>query len=1029
MLELGLLGPVRAVRAGRELRLGGPRQRAVLALLVVEAGRVVPAGRLIEELWRGDPPPGAATTLRSYVSRLRGLLAPDATLVALGGGYLLTLGSGRVDAVEFERLAGAGRALADVADVEALALEAARLEELRLVALEGRIEAELTLGRHAEVAAELERLVGEHPVRERLWYLLVLALYRGGRQADALAAYQRARAVLAGELGLDPGMELRELEQQVLRHEVPAVPSPTRQGNLPVPLTGLVGRERDLAEVGRLLSGTRLVTLTGPGGSGKTRLALEAAARAADRFQDGAWLAGLAGIASADLVGPRVMEALGVRQDGDLPVIDALRWRLRPAELLLVLDNCEHLLDACAELAGVLLADCPGLRVLATSREPLGVPGEVSYPVPPLELPPETAGAQAISRAPAVRLFLDRASAAKAGAAAMAAPVEVIARICRALDGLPLAIELAAARASTLSAGEIEAHLADKFGFLRHRRPVADPRHQTLKAAIDWSYELLSEDERRVFAELSVFAGGFGLQSAAAVCCGGNEASALELIDQLAAKSLVTAQTAPGATRYRMLETVREYAASRLADAGEDHRARRRHAAAFLDIAERERDLAVLAREQDNFRAALGYSLSTGDETGARLAATLGDFWLARGFFQEGRGWLERALAQDVAQGRLRAELLRLLGVVLYESGELDRAESVLSEGLRIAGSPAAQARIRCVLAEISVLHGGSTQKALEVCQAAAPMLESEGDLDGAAQAWLSAGWMHYFIGDSPAEEQCLERAIAHARRSGNRQLELRSRMWLAITFITLRVPADVAISRVEQLVQDASGEPWAQAEMLQQLALLYAYAGRIADARAAKARSRPTLIGFGAGLTLAIVPFHSGMIELIAGDPAAAERELRAGYEVLQAMGEQGYLASTAAMLAEAVYAQDDLDEAEQLTAQAEALVKLEDKANQARWRATRAKLLARRGQFSAAARLADQAMELVAPTSWAALQAELLTAKAEVYRLAGAPDQSEASLRRALEIYQGRGAVALAERTTAALASLAARSSTGSA
>ena len=1029
-------------------------QRAVLALLLVEAGQVVPAGRLIEELWRGEAPPGAATTLRSYVSRLRALLAPDATLVARGGGYVLPTGQWRLDAVEFERLAEAGRAalamgeaaaaanrfrealglwrgraLADVTEVELLALEAARLEELRLVTVEGRIEADLALGMHAEVVGELEQLVAEHPLRERLWRLLVVALYRSERQADALAACRRAREMLAEELGLDPGEELQRLEQQVLRHQVPAVPPAARRSNLPAPLTGLVGREPDLAAVDGLLGETRLVTLTGPGGSGKTRLAVEAAERAADRFKDGVWMAGLAGIASAGLVAPAVMEALGVRQTADLPVIDALIYRLRPAELLLVLDNCEHLLDACAELAEALLATAPGLKVLATSREPLGVPGEVAYLVPPLDLPPESADAQAIARSPAVRLFVDRASAVRAGAGAEA-PVETIGRICRSLDGLPLAIELAAARAATLSAGEIEAHLADKFRFLRHRRPTADPRHQTLKAAIDWSYELLTHLERRFFSELSVFAGGFSLQAAAAVSCGGNQPGGLDLIDQLTAKSLVTAQATTGGSRYQMLETVRDYAAGQLAEAGQAGQVQGRHAAAFLGLAEQEPGLGVLSAEQDNFRAALGYSLSVGDEIGPRLAAALGDFWLARGFFQEGRDWLERALARHTAPDRLRAELLRQLGVVLYESGELDQAEAILSEGLHVAeqaGMPAAQARIRCVLAEIGVLHGGGTRQALQVCQAAAAMLESEGDLAGAAQAWLSAGEMHYFVGDSPAEEQCLERAIAHARRAGNRQLELRSCMWLAITFITLRVPVDAAISRVEQLLADARGEPWAEAEMLQQLALLYAYAGRFADARAARARGRSMLIGFGAGLTLAIVPFHSGMIELIAGDPAAAERELRAGYEMLLAIGERGFLASTAALLAEAVYAQDRLEEAEQLTAQAEALAKPGDNANQARCRATRAKLLARRGEFATARRLAGQAAALVSPTSWAALRAEMLAAKAEVSRLAGAPGEAEASLRQALRIYENRRAAPLAERTRAALASLVARSGTG--
>ena len=292
-LAVGLLGPVQVVRAGREVRLGGPRPRAVLALLVLEAGRVVPAGRLVEEVWRGSPPPGAAKTLRSYVSRLRALLSPGATLAARGGGYVLGLDPDLVDAVRFERLVGAGqaalgggeaaaaagrfrqalglwrgRALADVCEVEPLAREAARLEELRLVAVEGRIEADIALGLHAEVAGELEGLVAEYPLRERLWRLLVLALYRAERQADALAAYRRARDMLAAELGLEPGEDLRRLEQAVLRQEVPAAALPARH-NLPAPLTSFLGREQDLARLERLLGEARLVTLTGNRRDGK----------------------------------------------------------------------------------------------------------------------------------------------------------------------------------------------------------------------------------------------------------------------------------------------------------------------------------------------------------------------------------------------------------------------------------------------------------------------------------------------------------------------------------------------------------------------------------------------------------------------------------------------------------------------------------------------------------------------------------------------------------------------------------------
>ena len=273
------------------------------------------------------------------------------------------------------------------------------------------------------------------------------------------------------------------------------------------------------------------------------------------------------------------------------------------------------------------------------------------------------------------------------------APVAVAERICRKLDGLPLAIELAAARLGTLSAAEIEAHLADRFRFLAYRRPAADPRHQALRAAMDWSYDLLSAEERRVLGELSVFAGTFGLAQVAEVCGGGDQLAALEVIDRLAGKSLVAAEPAEDGTRYRLLDTVRYYAADRLAEAGGTEAARHRHAAAFVGLAERERRLAVLVREQDNFRAALEWSLAHGDQAGPRLARALGDFWLGRGLLQEGRDWLERALAQHPADQRLRADLLRLLGAVLFEAGDLDGADAVLAEGSRL---PRRRAHLRC---------------------------------------------------------------------------------------------------------------------------------------------------------------------------------------------------------------------------------------------------------------------------------------------------------------------------------------------
>ena len=506
------------------------------------------------------------------------------------------------------------------------------------------------------------------------------------------------------------------------------------------------------------------------------------------------------------------------------------------------------------------------------------------------------------------------------------------------------------------------------------------------------------------------------------MCCGGDEATAFDLVDQLASKSLVVAETAGSQTRYRLLETIRHYAAGRLAETPDAGPARRRHAEAFLELAERERDLAVLAREHGNFRAALGWSLAEEGETGPRLARALGGFWLARGFFQEGQDWLERALATGPAHPALRADLLRLLGMTLIHT-DPERAEAALSEGSQIAaaaGLRAIQARIQVQLSAIGGMLSRTDPAALGECEAAAAVLGAEGDLAGLAEAWIEIGRRRLSFGDAPAAIEAYERAADYAEGSGNHIAKQDAVSWLVAAFQVLPVPADVVVGRAERYLEAASGDPWAEAAILQPLALVYGYAGRFADARAAITRAQSAQTRCGAAIESALSAALAGRIEMIAGDLAAAKAELEKGCDALRAMGERAFLSSMLPALAEVEYALGRFSEAYRLTEEAEALAAADDLDAQVRWRATRAKVLAQRGQFTTARQLAGQAEALIAPTTWAQLQAEVQVVKAEVAKLAGAPAEAATSLRTALRIYEENRAVALADQTQAALASL---------
>jgi predicted ATPase/DNA-binding SARP family transcriptional activator len=762
-VEFRILGSVEAVDDGLTIDLGGLRERALLARLLLSADQIVSADRLAEDLWSGNPPPHSSATLRVYISRLRRALGPgSAALLTQPPGYRMILDPGQLDADRFEALAAAARAdlaegraaaaaerlrqalalwrgdaLSDVADLSFAQADVIRLAEARLAALEDRVEAELACGRHISLTSELEGLMASHPLRERLCGQRMLALYRCGRQADALQAFADLRTRLADELGIDPNPSLHRLQQAILRQspelDWPPAGRPAETGGsigaggiagsgsggvagsaagtggdaderpegrpsylaerpgswLPAETTSFIGRAAELATISELLGLSRLLTLTGPGGSGKTRLALRAAALAAASYPGGVALVELASVAGSDLVCAVAASAVSVREEPGRPLIDSIVACLRDSEALLVVDNCEHVIDAAAELIAVLLRNCPSLRILATSQSRLGLAGEASWPVPPLILPDRSArDLRCVAEAESVALFCDRAALARPGFRLTAENVAAVSEICRRLDGIPLALELAAARLNALSAGQIAARIDNRFALLAGAGRGGLPRHRTLQAALEWSHDLLSEAEQVCFRRLAVFSGGCTLEAAEAVCPdpgpsegvrtaggprdggsrdggprdggwrdgerqeggprdgerqeGGLPAElVLQTVSALVDRSLLTTEERCGSMRYGMLESVHQFARVQLARAGESGELSRRHLDWLLGYA-READLdgpdqgawlELLEADLENFRAALAWSLDragTPAEGPAGMPAEAPAGWAAR---------------------------------------------------------------------------------------------------------------------------------------------------------------------------------------------------------------------------------------------------------------------------------------------------------------------------------------------------------------------------------------------------------------
>ncbi|MER6004886.1 BTAD domain-containing putative transcriptional regulator [Nonomuraea angiospora] len=854
-LRVTLLGAFQVSRGDTVLPVPGARLQGLLVRLALAGGRRVEPGVLVDAIWAEEPPSGPAPALQTLVSRLRRALTPaDAArgvVVQVAGGYRLAVDAADVDALRFEQLTAAGRErlragdpeAAGAALAEAVALwgdhpgaepaaiaavaptVATRLAHVSIEAVADLADAELSLGRAEVAAARLTGLLAEHTVHERAAALLMDALAAQGRQAEALAVYERIRQTLADVLGADPGTALRERHLRLLRPDRPILapeassggaparspaganaeggspavvtglqaatePDPIRPTNLPAPLTSFIGRDDDLTRIGALFTTGRLVTVLGPGGAGKTRLALEAARRHRHEYRDGAWLIDLASVTEPAKIATAVLAGTGLRGGAMLDArkrvegneLDVLAGELGGRESLLLVDNCEHLIDAVAHLVAALLPRCPGLRVLATSREPLAVDGEALVPLAPLALPDPDDSVEQARRAASVRLFTERAAAVRPGFDVDEITLPDIMRVVHGLDGMPLALELAAARLRTLSLPDLADGLSDRFRLLTTGSRTAPPRHRTLRAVIAWSWELLNEHERTVAERISILAGGVTPASATAVCAGTAVPTAEipELLAALVDRSLL--QLAPGTGRYRMLETIREYGAGRLTDTGDLGTARDLAAAHFTELMARHDPqlrgagqltaMKVISAEYDNTLAALRHLCATRDSPGATaLALTLTWYWQMFGRHLDAAYWLGEALAvpgggptpeRDCARAVYllnRADILS--GITAGEAAD-DRAE-MRELADRLLAHPELPSHYR-VFGPI-LLFLQEEQAALAIFQRLA-----DGD-----DVWLS-GLAHMFQAEIAENAGALDRkrvhvkaALARFRQAGDR--------------------------------------------------------------------------------------------------------------------------------------------------------------------------------------------------------------------------------------------------------------------
>jgi predicted ATPase/DNA-binding SARP family transcriptional activator len=812
-MRFEVLGPLRVTIGDHALALGSPQQQKVLALLLASPNQIVSTDRLIDEMWGDMPPASARHLVQDYVWRLRSLLdeADDGPRIERdGSGYAIRADPDEVDALqlvvavrEADEVLGhdpgaaepllreatgmwRGRPFGGLSDASRLLqTEAVRLEELYLLAVEKRIDAAIELGRHQDLVGELEGLIEQHPYRERFWEQLMLALYRSGRQAEALRAYQALRKTVGEGLGIEPGPDVEEMERRILLHdptllwELPPPPS-----NLPTRLTSFIGRTEEIAEVVKLLDISRLVTLTGPGGIGKTRLATEVAERILFDFPDGVWWIDLAVLTDPDMVIAGLADALGVTAQSAAPLIESVTRSLVHRELLLVVDNCEHLASTTADVIGRVLRGAGGVRVLATSRVPLRVPGEVLWSVPALSMPlADRLEVADVGLADAVNLFVERGAAVERTFAVSEENLDAVVEVCRHLDGIPLAIEMAAARLRVLTPAQLSTSLDDRFAVLARGEPDSDPRHGTLQAALDWSYDLLDSRLQRIFDRLAVFAGAFDLEAAGVVAFHNSDAtSVLDDISHLVDASMLTTVSGRRA-RYRLLETLRDYGIRHLAARGDEDEARESHAEYFLRLAEQAGGeiatpgfaswISRLEHSYDDLQAALAWSLARHPRARTlRVAPTLYHFWFRTGNAREVDRWSKPMLDDaEQAPAPLLAAAHSCAAFAATIRGSQEESEGHIHETVRLCReSGDRRGLVTALFGRGSIaLRIGDFDTVARCSEEALDLCDEIGDRWGKAGHLSNSSFVHFMGGGSLDEARRLaEEALVLYRELGD---------------------------------------------------------------------------------------------------------------------------------------------------------------------------------------------------------------------------------------------------------------------